>query len=639
MQFKTSFRFILFASLAIVFSLFLPDQAISQTASSQTASSPHAPCKAFRSKNVADKKGKMQTLSEEHTLSGTQYNCGNPTDEEQLMLEYINFARANPDSEGVILSTTQDPGVVNEYNGFPSSSRTEVATDFPTYPSRPPLAMNADLLTVARGHDQAMITYDSEYHVGPDGSPESRINAVYPDWSALGENVFAFGDSDVFYDDAAFLIDFGNSGLGHRHNIMNFASDDAIYTEVGLGMVAGNGSGNPNGDVGPVLTTEDFVLGPKVFVLGVVYSDSNQNGFYDEGEGDAGVTITLSSGSSYYAVTSSSGGYAIPFTGSGVVTVMATGGPFSKPVTKQVELNGVNIKVDFSPDLSGLPTLVTLVSPVSNTVNTSIVTFIWDTVSAPDFHIQIATDAQFKNLIKNDSTVTTTSVVVSGLQDSTTYYWRVQGKNLKQVGQWSTAASFFVDLPPSTVVLDTPVNGAFVGDTIISFAWQASDHSPYGYYLIICSDKAMMDTVVTDMPQLPIDAIQASFFLTAGQTYYWEVLADNEAGWSAPSVVWSFTTSSQSLVADPLEHASSVTISPNPSTGSAELQFMLPTSEDVSLRVFNALGEQVQSVGLGYLSAGTNEYVWDGSGLLAGSYVCQLRMRDQIQNTRVVILK
>ena len=248
-----------------------------------------------------------------------------------------------------------------------------------------------------------------------------------------------------------------------------------------------------------------------------------------------------------------------------------------------------------------------------------------------------------KNIIHNDSTKDV-SVAYNGFNDTTTYYWRVQGKNLKGFESSRSLVSasfvFYVELAPTAVALLSPTNGSSVGDSNLFFTWNGADYEKaMGYFLIICSDNAMMDTVVQDMPQDTDDAISADFYLNAGQTYYWEVLAQNEIGWSAPSAIWSFTTASASVTPSISEVSNPVTISPNPSQGSAQLQFTLPTSEDVSLRVFNSLGEQVQSLDLGWLSAGSNEYVWDGSGLLAGSYVCQLRMGDQIQNARVVILK
>jgi hypothetical protein len=643
-------RFILCAMLAFVFTICKPSASISQTASMPRVPCPavtghtlRVPCPAVNSRNLPSqtaKQGNDKPLNELSML----YDCGHPTDEEQLMLELINRARANPDSEGIRLKTTTDQNILNSYSYFGTPTPSQVESDFSGYPVRPPLAFNTHLITAARGHDNAMITYDSQYHVGPDGDPGTRMaNAGYVLSGGWGENVFAFGNTDIWYDDASFLIDFGNPGLGHRHNIMNFATDDQVYTEVGIGIVHGMGSGNPNGDVGPVLTTEDFAVNNNEnFVLGVVYSDLNDNGFYDEGEGDSGVKITLSSGSNYYAVSSGSGGYAIPFTGNGIVTITATGGPFATPVQESVNLNGQNVKVDFSPNLTGYPTPVSLVSPTGGmAVPSDTVDFIWDTMAvAASYHIEIATDSLFKKIFKNDSGIKSASIVFSGLKDTTTYYWRVQAKNAKGVGGWSSTASFFIQLPQPALVQVAPPNGADVGDSIIEFIWHSPGYTTIGYDLIVCSDKAMMDTAFTDMPQDTTDVINPSDFnLNAGQTYYWEVLAQGLTGWSNPSSIRSFVTATASVSPTGVSGSASITISPNPSSGSAELQFTLPTSEDVSLRVFNSLGQQVQSLDLGRFSPGSNNYVWDASTLPAGSYACQLRMGDQIENARVVILK
>src|SRR5215471_15099494 len=47
-----------------------------------------------------------------------QYSIGQPTDEEQLYLEYINRCRANPTAEGVLLANTTDPDVLSAYSFF-----------------------------------------------------------------------------------------------------------------------------------------------------------------------------------------------------------------------------------------------------------------------------------------------------------------------------------------------------------------------------------------------------------------------------------------------------------------------------------------------------------------------------------------
>ena len=46
------------------------------------------------------------------------YSIGSPTNEEQLYLEYINRARANPPAEGVRLEDTTDSEVLSAYSYF-----------------------------------------------------------------------------------------------------------------------------------------------------------------------------------------------------------------------------------------------------------------------------------------------------------------------------------------------------------------------------------------------------------------------------------------------------------------------------------------------------------------------------------------
>jgi len=46
------------------------------------------------------------------------YSIGQPTDEEQLYLEFINRSRANPPPEGVRLASTTDPYVLAAYEYF-----------------------------------------------------------------------------------------------------------------------------------------------------------------------------------------------------------------------------------------------------------------------------------------------------------------------------------------------------------------------------------------------------------------------------------------------------------------------------------------------------------------------------------------
>ncbi|MGP8071436.1 MAG: Loki-CTERM sorting domain-containing protein [Candidatus Bathyarchaeia archaeon] len=272
------------------------------------------------------------------------YDSGNPTPDEQLVLQYINRARANPIAEGQRLGIDIHEGLVDP-NG------PELVGP------RPPLAMNPALLTIANGHSEDM--YDNNYfsHTDPNGTTafQRMTNAGY-NYVSAGENMAAGTDMTATQLEDFMMVDSGTPGRPHRVNLLDiFPFPPPAYEEVGVGYYSGSASNS----YGNAFITEDFGTAANAgpFLLGVVYDDANGNNFYDIGEGVSGVTITPSSGN-YYAISSSSGGYAFPIGTSGTITVTASGNGFG-PITKTITLTGFNIELDFTSQGS---TLVTTVS-------------------------------------------------------------------------------------------------------------------------------------------------------------------------------------------------------------------------------------------------------------------------------------
>ena len=276
---------------------------------------------------------------------------GDPFPDEQHVLELINRARANPTAEGTRLSI---PGGIGE--GLTAG---EVADIGP----RPPLAMNAILLGIARQHSQDMWLRDYFAHETlPPPSPalepwDRATNAGYI-WNQFAENIASGSSHTAGQLEDLLMVDQGYSGRGHRKSLLDINTSPSwlVVREVGVGYYQGTGSKT---NIYRDVLTEDFgrrdTVGP--FVLGVVYNDANGNNFYDPGEGMQGVTIQLSTGGSFYAVSSYAGGYSFPANTGGSITVQATGGQFgaviaSKTVTPAFP--GENVKVDFKLSDAGL---------------------------------------------------------------------------------------------------------------------------------------------------------------------------------------------------------------------------------------------------------------------------------------------
>jgi len=269
------------------------------------------------------------------------------------MLQLVNRARANPAAEaaldGIDLNEGLSPGTI-------------------TTNAKPPLAFSAYLLASARGHSLWMLANDTFSHyetnsLGKTNDPGERMTAagyVFSGAWTWGENIAWEGYTGppppvaptVESEEEGLFVDSDEPGRGHRLNILH-----ATFLEIGIGVETGvfaQGGDNYNS----VMITQDFAeseASPGPFLVGVVYRDNDGSGFYSVGEGSAGVTVTPASGT-YYAVTSTSGGYAIPLTGlSGALLVTFSGGPLTVPITKLVTLTGVNVSLEFELNQDSVP--------------------------------------------------------------------------------------------------------------------------------------------------------------------------------------------------------------------------------------------------------------------------------------------
>jgi len=264
----------------------------------------------------------------------TPYYSGSPAPDEQLVLEYINRARANPTAEGQRLGIDITEGLQDDpSNGCYGPEYVGV---------RPPLAMNPDLLAVAEGHSDDMYNQNYFSHTDPNGTTAfQRIENSGYDYISAGENIGAGTGMSATDLEDTLMVDSGYPCRAHRMNLLDiFPYPPPAYYEIGIGYYEG-----PSGQA---FITQDFGTSVNIVPLltGVVFNDAEGSGFYNIGEGISGVTITPSSGD-YYAMTSSSGGYAFPIPSSGTITVTASGNGFGS-ISKTITLSGTNVELDFT---------------------------------------------------------------------------------------------------------------------------------------------------------------------------------------------------------------------------------------------------------------------------------------------------
>ena len=78
---------------------------------------------------------------------------------------------------------------------------------------------------------------------------------------------------------------------------------------------------------------------------------------------------------------------------------------------------------------------------------------------------------------------------------------------------------------------------------------------------------------------------------------------------------------------------------PNPFNPSTTIQFSIPNSEFVTLKVFNSLGQEVSRLVNTNLTAGTYDFSFDATGLTSGIYFYELSAGDFRETKRMLLVK
>ena len=294
--------------------------------------------------------GACSVLASGAAKAQTFYSHGEPTADEQFILELMNSARGNPAAAGEAYASTRDPFLLNAYR-FYGVDTGLLRQQFSSYAVRPPLAFHPALIAAARRHTADMVAHNFQDHTGTDGSDATSRARDAGYLGSSGDNVCGPTYGPSAYDsyqhvEDGFLVDWGVPLLGHRLGTLEVS---AYYNPVEIGLGCGAGYA--------VTQAFGFYIqtAPPRYLTGVAYRDLNGNGRYDQGEAITGVTITVD-GNSRYTVTSQSGGFAVPLDRTGDFVARASGGTLGGTgLIRAASTAGENVKWDLVWAADGTP--------------------------------------------------------------------------------------------------------------------------------------------------------------------------------------------------------------------------------------------------------------------------------------------
>ncbi|MBN2365365.1 MAG: T9SS type A sorting domain-containing protein [Calditrichaeota bacterium] len=78
---------------------------------------------------------------------------------------------------------------------------------------------------------------------------------------------------------------------------------------------------------------------------------------------------------------------------------------------------------------------------------------------------------------------------------------------------------------------------------------------------------------------------------------------------------------------------------PNPFNPTTTIQFDLPKTSEVTLKIFNVLGEEVTTLLSGSLLSGSHSVEWDASNLASGVYLYRLQAGDYVETRKMILMR
>ncbi len=268
-------------------------------------------------------------------------------------------------------------------------------------------------------------------------------------------------------------------------------------------------------------------------------------------------------------------------------------------------------------------------SPIDNTiVNGEVpVNFLWGTRGLVyNYHLQIASDSNFTNLIADYPKLSNTSLSVSTLKNNQIYYWRINNTNIAGTSDWSPANIFHTASPYLSVSYPNGGEQIYLDSTYI-IRWQANINDTVNINLVNNNN---------------IVAVIGKSIVSATNAYTWHVpstlqldnnyrieitdisdsnlTSQSENNFAITKGITSVNNSNESIKDFELSQNY-----PNPFNPSTIISYALPEESQVKITIYNSIGQVISTLINSVQKQGQYEISWNAKDLSSGIYFYSIR--------------
>lgn len=288
-----------------------------------------------------------------------------------------------------------------------------------------------------------------------------------------------------------------------------------------------------------------------------------------------------------------------------------------------------------------IPTGVTLTSPANSAHDLSMSTTLkWAaTKNAVSYVIRVSTDSTFNSgLVLLEGEYRSNQVGFNNIVPGETYYWKVEAYG--QVGKSNSGVYSFESGIPLPPVLSTPAHATTDVSLTPVFSWfPAADADSYRIQVSTSvqfhSNTFVIDTTVTDTSMTPSKQLEPN------KIYYWRANAGNAYGTSFWTAGFGFKTTPAAGVKEgniPVAFSLEQNY-PNPFNPVTTIEYSIPKSSFVTLKIYDMLGNEIKKLVNEQKSPGYYRVDFNGSKMASGIYFYRLEANDFTTVKKMVLLK
>jgi hypothetical protein len=237
------------------------------------------------------------------------------------------------------------------------------------------------------------------------------------------------------------------------------------------------------------------------------------------------------------------------------------------------------------------------------------------------YHLQIATDSIFSNIVVDNTNLVSSSFLCSVLSNNSTYFWRVNNTNSAGVSAWSQVSRFLTASPFITIVSPNGGDKMFPDSTyVIRWITNIADTVNITLYrankvALVIADSVTAATCAYAWSIPSNFASDTTFRVQISDIRNSTLTALSAANFSIGSII------NGVKIANPaIKDYALLQNYPNPFNPSTVIRYIIPADGQVNIDVFNIIGQKIASLENSVKKAGEYDIQWNAGSLPSGLY-------------------